>query len=405
MIKLVSSLLSKTSRTTLLAFGSMGVIVIGAGGLAAYRTHMEQGLYQSTVKDKVNESNDGSDATVGSRNTHQSTGDSNSQSANKDTAKTPSSTAGKSATKKPVSEGASGSGGATSTGSTGGSSPPTSTNPGCPNVTHTPGGSDGTGGCWPYAANTGVPAGASLGAYGGPCSIQEDTVITNKIVNCALQMYNDSSLTIRNSIVNGFVENTYTSGVGKLLIEDSEIRAGAWVDGAVWGSSLTVKRTEITGGQHSVHCESNCTIVDSWLHNQYNPDGGSYHNNAFLSNGGTNMVLTHNTLHCTAILNETDGGCTSDLTLLGDFDVISYVTAKSNLMMANNSSIAFCVVGGYAPSKPYPIAHHIVMQDNVFQRGQNGKCGVYGAVTSFQTSATGNVWSGNKWSDGAVVDP
>jgi hypothetical protein len=250
-----------------------------------------------------------------------------------------------------------------------------------------------------------VPVGTSMSTYTGPCSIQADTVIINKTVNCALQLYNDSSLTVRNSVVNGFIENTYTSGVGKLLVEDSEIRAGAWSGGALWGSSLTVKRSEITGGQHSVHCESNCTITDSWLHSQYNPDGGSYHNNAFLSNGGTNMNLTHNTLHCTAILNATDGGCTGDLTLLGDFDVISYVTAKSNLLMANNSSISYCLVGGYAPGKPYPVAHHVVIQDNIFQRGSNNKCGVYGAVTSFQIAATGNQWSNNRWSDGASLNP
>lgn len=275
----------------------------------------------------------------------------------------------------------------------------------CPNAAHTPGGSDGTGGCWPYAGNTGVPTGVSLSTYSGPCSIFVDTVIQNKTVNCALQMYDDASLTVRNSVVKGFIENTYTTGAGKLLVEDSEIQAGAWSGGAAWGSSMTIRRSELTGGQHSVHCESNCTVTDSWLHNQYNPDGGSYHNNAFLSNGGTNMHLSGNTLHCTALLNDTDGGCTSNLTLLGDFDTISYVTATSNLMMANNSSIAYCVVGGYAPSKPYPIAHHVVMQNNIFQRGPNKKCGVYGPVTSFQTTASGNVWSGNKWADGATVSP
>lgn len=279
---------------------------------------------------------------------------------------------------------------------------PTTPTANCPNPAHTPGGSDGAGGCWPYAGNTGVPAGTTLTAYAGPCSIFSNTVIENKTVNCSLQMYGSSTLTIRNSVINGFIDNTNQAGA--LLIEDSEVRAGAWVGGGLWGSKITAKRVEITGGQHSVHCEAVCNISDSWLHDQYNPDGGSTHNNAFLSNGGANMTVTHNTLHCTAILNATGGGCTADLTLLGDFDTISYVTVDANLFMANNSSISYCAYGGYSPAKPYPNAHHVVFRNNIFQRGANSKCGVYGAITSFQASATGNVWTNNRWADGAVLN-
>ena len=57
----------------------------------------------------------------------------------------------------------------------------------------------------------------------------------------------------------------------------------------------------VTGGQHSFHCADNCTVTDSWLHDQYNPSGQAYHNNAFITNGGQKMVIRHNTLHCTAL--------------------------------------------------------------------------------------------------------
>lgn len=313
----------------------------------------------------------------------------------------------------PASMGSGSSTGASSGGSSSGgtTAPPPSPTPtpsptvSCPNATHTPGGSDGMGGCWPYAANTGVPSGTVLSAYTGPCSVHSSIVIENKTVNCALQIYSNASVTIRKSVVNGFIENTASNGTGKVIIEDSEVNAGAWSDGAVWGSYYTVARTEVTGGQHNVHCETSCTITDSWLHDQYNPNGGSYHNNAFLSNGGANYTLRHNTLHCTAILNATDGGCTGDLTLLGDFDVISQANIDSNLFMANNSSISFCTYGGYSPGKPYPNAHHVVYTNNIFQRGANNKCGVYGPVTSFQTTAVGNQWTNNRWSDGSILDP
>jgi hypothetical protein len=397
MLTNIASRILALPKVVLLTGGAISTVAIG-GGAVAFTQYVSNHRSQVSESQKTQngvtaELKD--DAATPKSNTSSGKADAKKPEASKNTKTDPK----KSNTAKKPAAPSSGSG---SSGASPAPTPPTSS---CPNANHTPGGSDGSGGCWPYAGNTGVPAGTALTAYTGPCSIFTNTVIQDKTVNCALQMYNDASLTIRRSVVNGFIENTYTSGVGKLIVEDSEVHAGAWSEGAIWGSSMTVTRSEATGGQHSVHCESDCTVTDSWLHNQYNPDGGSYHNNAFISNGGTNMLLRHNTLHCTALLNATDGGCTGDLTLLGDFDTISYVTAESNLFMANNSSISYCTYGGHTPGKPYPNGHHVAYRNNVFQRGPNGKCGVYGAVTSFNPSASGNVWTGNIWSDGATLSP
>ncbi len=43
--------------------------------------------------------------------------------------------------------------------------------------------------------------------------------------------------------------------------------------------------------------------------------------------------------------------------------------------------------------------------NNVFERGANRKCGVYGPVTSFDRNAAGNAWSGNVWDSGEAVNP
>jgi hypothetical protein len=196
-----------------------------------------------------------------------------------------------------------------------------------------------------------------------------------------------------------------TDGSSSVSISDSTVNGGTWSDGAIWGYNITVARSNVYGGKDSVHCASNCTVTDSWLHDQYNPDGKSYHNQAVLSNGGSNMVLRGNTLHCTAILNSTDGGCTADVSLFGDFDPITNVTVERNLLKANNSSISYCAYGGHEPNKQYPVATGIKYLDNVFERGANGKCGVYGPVTSFQASASGNAWSGNRYDDGTVINP
>ena len=60
---------------------------------------------------------------------------------------------------------------------------------------------------------------------------------------------------------------------------------------------------------------------------------------------------------------------------------------------------------GGSSRKPYPNAHHIVFVDNVFMRGQNGRCGIYGPVTSFDSNAVGNLWSNNLYDNGTPVPP
>ena len=257
-------------------------------------------------------------------------------------------------------------------------------------------------GRFPDASNTGVPDGTALKRYSGSCALKAGTVLDKvDASSCDALLVRGSGVEIRNSLT---PRVDATEG-GSVRISDSTVRGGDWSDGAVWGDNITAVRVDITGGQHSVHCGDNCTVTDSWLHDQYNPAGGSYHNNAFITNGGSNLVLRHNTLHCTAILNSTDGGCTADVSLFGDFGPVRNVTVDNNLLKANSSSISYCAYGGHSPSKPYPVATGIVYTNNVFERGSNGKCGVYGAVTSFQESASGNVWSGNRWDDGAPLDP
>jgi len=46
----------------------------------------------------------------------------------------------------------------------------------------------------------------------------------------------------------------------------------------------------------------------------------------------------------------------------------------------------------------------MVWRNNVFQLGGNGKCATYGPVYGWYPSdGTGNVWSGNMWTNGATI--
>lgn len=256
---------------------------------------------------------------------------------------------------------------------------------------------------WPGEANTGVPAGTSLTAYSENCTITSPVTLNAvDALACGAIVIKSKDVVITNSLV-PVIDATDSNG--SLTISDSTVQAGNWSDGALWGFNFTATRVDISGGQHSVHCNDNCTVVDSWLHDQYNAPGESYHNNAFISNGGSTMLVRHNTLHCTATLNDTGGGCTADLSLFGDFAPITKVTVENNLFKANDSSISFCAFGGHEPKKAFPDTTEVRFVDNVFERGTNGKCGVFGAATSFQAAGQGNLWSNNTFADGAPVEP
>lgn len=262
---------------------------------------------------------------------------------------------------------------------------------------------------WPGPDNTGVPAGTNLTAYTGPCTITSSITIDAKDVagKCGELIVRGNGITVditRSNLPR--VENTTFGQFATINITDSDVSSPTWYEGVIWGANFTVTRADITGGQHSVHCDQgNCTIVDSWLHDQFEDPAKSFHNNAFIANGGSGYTLRGNTLHCTADLNSNGGGCTADVSLFGDFSKVSDVLVEGNLMKANNRSISFCAYGGYEPSKPHPVSTQIRFIDNVFERGANNKCGVYGPVSSFQPTAAGNVWSGNTWSDGTPLNP
>ncbi|MDT0188160.1 DUF4082 domain-containing protein [Microbacterium sp. ARD31] len=279
--------------------------------------------------------------------------------------------------------------------------PGTSTQDPTPTPTPTP-----TPGGWPGPDNTGVPAGTVLAPYTGPCTITSARTISGADVLSKCQdalVIQTTGVVIEKSLVPG-VWSIYGDGDSSVTITDSDVRAGAVSTAGIWGYNIKASRVDVTGGQHSFQCNNNCEVTDSWLHDQHNPDGGSFHNNAFISNGGHTMVVRHNTLHCTSILNSTDGGCSGDLSLFGDFDPIDDVTIDNNLFKANNSSISYCLYGGASSSKPYQ-ATNVRVTNNVFERGANRRCGVYGPVTSFDSNASGNVWTNNTWDAGGAVTP
>lgn len=256
---------------------------------------------------------------------------------------------------------------------------------------------------WPDASSTGwARTGAGLTAYTGKTFLKDaGTVrIDRKIVDY-IQAYGNTSVVVTRSQINGMLD---INAPATLTIEDSNVDAGATSSGAISGSNITASRVNVTGGQHSVHCQRACVIEDSWLHDQSLPSNEPRHNNGFISNGGSDMVIRHNTISCDPHNNAVDGGCTADLSLFGDFSPITDVTIENNHFRATPGG--WCGSFGHNPQKPYGSASAgVVVRGNVFDRGDNGKCGAFGAATSYRFDGPGNIWEDNTWDDGTPVEP
>lgn len=250
---------------------------------------------------------------------------------------------------------------------------------------------------FPDAASTGVLDGTALRAYDGPCTIKKSgTVIEASDVRCPL-VIQAADVVIRNSKVTGTVK--VEGKDNSLLIEDSDIDGGEAYLHSVGFENVTVLRSDIKGGQSGVNCYFNCLIQDSYLHDPFVPEGEDWHLNAFLSNGGSNIKLIGNTLACDRPTNAAGGGCTANASIFGDFGPNSDYTIQGNLFVASDE-MSYCFYGGYDPKKKFSDTQRIVIRDNVFQRGDTGKCGTFGAATSYNPAGAGNVWQDNRWDDG-----
>lgn len=270
--------------------------------------------------------------------------------------------------------------------------------PSSPPGTSPPAGTTG----FPTASNTGVPAGTSLTPYTGPCTITApNTVIDAKTIACNLSV-RAAGVTVTRSKIAGTIINDVNSAGYSFTISDSEIDAGNREGTGIGDVNFTATRVHVRGGNRSIHCENNCTVVDSYVHGQMTDLTGVLHESGIRM--GENAVIRHNTITCDAPEVPPDAGCSAGLTGYGDFAPVQNNLIENNLFKASTG--AFCAYGGSSGGKPFSSqTKSITFRNNVFERGPGGKCASYGPITAFDTTRPGNVWSGNKWDNGATVPP
>ena len=259
---------------------------------------------------------------------------------------------------------------------------------------------DARGEDFPSADTTGVPEGSALTDYTGPCRITEPgTVIDAKRVTCWPLQIDARGVVITRSLINGIVSNP-EQGAGSFTITDSEVNVADSAGTGIGDARFTAMRVEVTGGNRSVSCFLDCTIVDSYVHGQFRDTTGHFHESGIRM--GSNSVIRGNTIACDAPDVPPDAGCSAALTGYGDFAAVQNNVIDDNLFIGGSGG--YCSYGGSTAGKTFSgEARNIRFTNNVWQRGSSGKCGSYGPISSLDSSAPGNVWSNNRWSDGALV--
>lgn len=279
----------------------------------------------------------------------------------------------------------------------------------CSGAAGTPGSSDGQGGCFPSADNTGPNAPeSSMAAYTGPCTITVPTVIDSKVIRCELRPL--ASLTISNSYIYGSITQPDGYSVA-FTVKDSFMNGNnpwACTDCGIGYRNFTVLRTEIIGTNRGAYCEQVCLVQDSYIHGSNLQPIASNLAHASAVRVEQYATLIHNTLACDFMgpFPNDEIGCSADMSGYADFAPIHDNLIQNNLFRANPIGQYYCAYGGGSP-KPHtndpPGPVNIRFIDNVFERGSNGRCGTGGPIIDFPSGRTGNVWSNNRWSDGALV--
>ncbi|GAB3816807.1 hypothetical protein GCM10028820_16690 [Tessaracoccus terricola] len=257
-------------------------------------------------------------------------------------------------------------------------------------------------GGWPGPSNTGVPEGTNLTPWTGDCTITEPgTVIDSKLVECNLRI-RAADVVITRSQIHGSVILRHLDEDYSFSIADSEIILGEQMLTGLGNGHYTAERVEVSGGSRSAYCATDCTIQHSWVHAQSGDPDEEAHMSGIRM--GMNTTLRFNTIICEGARVPPAAGCSAALTGYGDFSPIANNLIEGNLFRSGTAS--FCAFGGSSRNKPYSDdARDVRFINNVFERDENGSCGIHAPIEAFDSNAPGNVWEGNVWDDGEPLAP
>ncbi|GAA0924840.1 DUF4082 domain-containing protein [Nonomuraea longicatena] len=270
---------------------------------------------------------------------------------------------------------------------------PTPTNKPTPTRTVTPPPLAG----FPDASNTGPTTTSFRKIKGG--EIKEHGAVFDGVeVTDSFDVY-ANNVTFRNCriITKGYWAIKLRPGFSNLTVENCEIASNRKdkLDIGIWNGGngqMTVRRNDIHSTSNAAIMAASGLIEDNYIHDLWQAEPGD-HTDGIQTNGNSGpnkLVIKHNT-----VLNPERQ--TSAIILSAVFGPIHDVTVTDNLLAGGG----YCIYGG-AKHNGHPYSpYNVVIKDNVFSKRLFGRCGFYGPTAYFDSAASGNVWSGNRWEDGS----
>jgi hypothetical protein len=216
----------------------------------------------------------------------------------------------------------------------------------------------------------------------GAIYVESNNAVVDGVKTTGIEDMTTAAVTVKNSEIDGVISSNGNNGL--ITLQDDTINGGSQASTPTVGvPNVKVIGSNIQGGKDEVNCEgNNCTVEDSYLNNQYTGDS-SAHQQAFFQEGGTGVLLDHDTLGCIG----PDGQCTADVSILGTTSTDD-VTVENNLLLAQGNQTAYCLYPGAdaSPVGKWGPWENITITGNVFQKGPNGECGNWGPVYGWYPS-------------------
>ena len=266
--------------------------------------------------------------------------------------------------------------------------------------------------------NTGVPSGHTLADVSSTVIVTEawisgtnggSRIIENKhFLSGARLIVTVDGFTVRYckfSGVGGFSTdaNDGQSTTGKnVVITDCEFdgnHENLRDDVAVGGSYLTLKRVHIHRWPRAMWIgEGNVWVEECYMHDLTVDGSGAHIENIYVA-GGANQTYIRNRLISNAVsLSGGSGSISASLAIYNEswatFPELNYIVIENNYLESDGG---YALYGGACVGKGAPYAKNTVVRGNVFGRGIQRNCGVYGPVTAFDPAQSGNLWINNTW--------
>jgi hypothetical protein len=295
---------------------------------------------------------------------------------------------------------------ALSTACSGSSAPSPGASPPLDSPTHTEPVAPGEAG-FPDASTTGPRIGLTPHSTGNLSIKKDGTVIKGWDITGSLDVYADDVTIIDSRITStnwwGVNLRPGHSGLRVLHSTITAVPGKGPDNGGVDYAVSNMSESSVEVGRSDISVFGNALSMGrGHLHDNYVHDlvpfrnaGGEWQHTDAVISGGSNkgeLIIRHNTL-----LNSTpvDKGASAAVGLFADTGPVSHTTVDNNLLAGG----AYALYGGGAG------ATGIKVTDNVFSRRYHRNSGVYGAVTAWNAGGEGNVWRGNRFSDGTPITP